>query len=420
MTQNQIEGQDEVQGSLAFQSERYHYMDNIRALAMLGGVLFHCALSYGVLVQELWPVVDPKRSWWVDAFLWFSHCFRMPLFFIVAGFFAHLLMQRYGPKRFLSNRLKRLALPFIVFWPLVAFMTIVAIGCIAYFTSLSSPLLDMIRLSIQGKEAAPAQQGISTMHFWFLYYLVIFSVLAFLFHLALLKLQALTARSTLASAFVAGSKKALANDRVQLLILLIVFPLLLALFRIKQVVPFQPPYGLTIELWAIGYFGAFYALGWVLYAQKTLLYLFERPACLLVVAALILYFPFFSLLPEPYLFETSLKSGFSTVTITWQQFILVLCSALIACYMSYACLVLAKRFLDTSNSLMRYWSDASYWIYLVHIPLLYPINAYLAGFDIPLILKLVVSVTMVMVFSLGFYALMVRRSFIGALLNGKR
>ena len=33
---------------------RYHYMDNVRALAMFVGVLFHASLAYSPLLQNLW------------------------------------------------------------------------------------------------------------------------------------------------------------------------------------------------------------------------------------------------------------------------------------------------------------------------------------------------------------------------------
>ena len=124
---------------------RLHYMDNLRALAMLAGVVFHVALAYSVLAHPLWPTADRGQSLIVDAFVWFFHLFRMPLFFVVAGFFAALLVQKRGMAGMLKNRLMRIILPLIVFWPLVYFsMSWLIRYAIADVQNLS-PLLQMIK-----------------------------------------------------------------------------------------------------------------------------------------------------------------------------------------------------------------------------------------------------------------------------------
>ena len=38
--------------------DRIHYMDNLRALAMLAGVVFHAAFAYSPLMHPLWPAAD--------------------------------------------------------------------------------------------------------------------------------------------------------------------------------------------------------------------------------------------------------------------------------------------------------------------------------------------------------------------------
>src|SRR3546814_6330862 len=68
--------------------ERLHYMDHLRALAMLAGVFFHAALAYSPVMNGFFPTADRQTSVWVDAVVWGLHLVRMPLFFLVAGFFA--------------------------------------------------------------------------------------------------------------------------------------------------------------------------------------------------------------------------------------------------------------------------------------------------------------------------------------------
>ena len=50
----------------------------------------------------------------------------MPAFYVMAGFFAALLLQRYGSQRTIANRFWRIVVPFVVGWiviyPLAMFM----------------------------------------------------------------------------------------------------------------------------------------------------------------------------------------------------------------------------------------------------------------------------------------------------------
>ena len=84
--------------------ERIHSMDNLRALAMLAGVVFHAALAYSPLMHPVWPAADAGRSVVVDAVAWFLHMFRMPVFFAVAGFFAALLVYAAVAAFWISSR----------------------------------------------------------------------------------------------------------------------------------------------------------------------------------------------------------------------------------------------------------------------------------------------------------------------------
>ena len=98
---------------------RFHYMDNLRALAMLSGVVFHAALAYSPLLHPYFPTADRAQSPVIDGCIWFLHLFRMPLFFLVAGFFAAMLLRKRGMGGMFVNRLRRIALPLVIFCPLV-------------------------------------------------------------------------------------------------------------------------------------------------------------------------------------------------------------------------------------------------------------------------------------------------------------
>ena len=95
---------------------RLHALDNLRAILMWLGIVLHVAAIYGF---EPSPIIwrDEQRSVMADVLMTSIHAFRMPAFFILAGFFAMLLAQSRGPGGLLRHRLARLALPFVLFWP---------------------------------------------------------------------------------------------------------------------------------------------------------------------------------------------------------------------------------------------------------------------------------------------------------------
>src|SRR5262249_55047691 len=47
------------------------------------------------------------------------HVFRMTTFFLIAGFFARMSFHRLGGRGFIKDRLQRIALPLVVFWPII-------------------------------------------------------------------------------------------------------------------------------------------------------------------------------------------------------------------------------------------------------------------------------------------------------------
>lgn len=80
---------------------------------MLLGIGLHAAMSF---FPGFWWVEDRTAGWGslYDEFLWAVHGFRMPVFFLMSGFFTAMLWRRRGLKALLSHRLRRVALPLAV------------------------------------------------------------------------------------------------------------------------------------------------------------------------------------------------------------------------------------------------------------------------------------------------------------------
>ena len=68
----------------------------------------------------------------------------------------------------------------------------------------------------------------------------------------------------------------------------------------------------------------------------------------------------------------------------------------------------------------RYLADASYWIYIVHLPLVMAGQVLMLGLDWPWFAKLAAVVAGVTVVSVFTYELLIRHSFMGRWLNGRR
>jgi peptidoglycan/LPS O-acetylase OafA/YrhL len=93
---------------------RSHDLDALRGFAMLLGVALHASLSF---FPGFWVAVDSKADSdsRFDDFFHAVHGFRMPLFFLLSGFFTMMLWRRRGGSRLVRHRLKRIALPFAIF-----------------------------------------------------------------------------------------------------------------------------------------------------------------------------------------------------------------------------------------------------------------------------------------------------------------
>ena len=87
---------------------RYHDLDALRAVAMLLGIALHGALSF---VPFPWIVQDSQQNSAFGSFFFLVHGFRMPVFFVMSGFFTAMLWRRRGLFSTLKQRFLRVFLP---------------------------------------------------------------------------------------------------------------------------------------------------------------------------------------------------------------------------------------------------------------------------------------------------------------------
>ena len=78
---------------------------------MLLGLVLHSAIFTATYA----PIDNAAQERVLYLIYDFIHTFRMPAFFLISGFFAAVLFEKYGAAGLLSNRLKRILLPLLIF-----------------------------------------------------------------------------------------------------------------------------------------------------------------------------------------------------------------------------------------------------------------------------------------------------------------
>src|ERR1700760_2108388 len=155
-------------GSLS--GERLHGLDAVRGYALMLGIVYHATMSY-LPGPQIWPVVDTHRSLLLSGVFYVSHIFRMSTFFLIAGFFGHMVVEKRGAKAWVKDRAKRIALPLVVGWPIL-FGLIVAASIYGYTVTSGH----MPTAAEHAAAAAKAPKGpplaFPLTHLWFLYILL--------------------------------------------------------------------------------------------------------------------------------------------------------------------------------------------------------------------------------------------------------
>ncbi|GAB2499228.1 acyltransferase family protein [Arenimonas alkanexedens] len=320
--------------------ERLHYMDHLRALAMLAGVFFHAALAYSPLMHGFFPTADRQNSLGVDVVVWGLHLVRMPLFFLVAGFFAAWVIERRGGVALASQRLRRILVPFVLALPLMGWAMSASTGWALANVEHPSPFLAMVREWLQQPEPPRLPPG--TGHLWFLYYLLLFGVL----HWGLRTLALGRVGAWLLARHPAWA--------------LLGLPVVLIPALASVSAPHPAPEGLVPQFWAIAFYGAFFALGTAVHARPDWLVRARGLWPWLALASAVLYAEFLRQLavgPQP---EAS-----------WGVAALEAC---LSVWLTVLSLLLGQRLLDRSSAVMRYLAQSAYWTYLLHLPLLFALQ----------------------------------------------
>ena len=383
-------------------NKRLHALDAIRATALLLGIVLHATMSFQIGLAEVgWPLADSDPSRTLDVAFFVIHVFRMSVFFLIAGFFAHAVMHRRGMGAFIKDRLRRIALPLAIFWPI----------CI---TGISAAMIwGAFKLNggtLPEAPPAPAEPTFPLTHLWFLYLLLWLYAIALVLRTVIAKLDSNQKFRTTADLML----RVLTSS--PLLCLLLSIPVSLALVSIPEWfwwggVP-TPDQSLKPLLSSTLVYFYVFTLGWLIDRQREILTRFQQHwhyHLLIGVIAIIAC-----------LGMAGTTSDFVTVASGTNKLIYAASYGIALISTTFAFIGAGMRFFSSENWRIRYLADGSYWIYLMHLPLVMALQALMMDSPWHWSFKFVLINVATFVPLIISYRYLVRYRWLGKLLNGKR
>lgn len=375
--------------------ERLHALDTVRAFALLAGIVLHAAMSFMPGLAAFGFPADSSQSPALQTVFYVIHVFRMTLFFFLAGYFAHLTFHRKGAAGFARDRVKRIALPLAVGW--VFFGPLAMMGVYLAF----------------GPEVTgtpPPAGGFPLSHLWFLYYLLIIYGVALSIRAVFVRL--LDRHSRLRDLIERGASVIVANRAAPLLL---ATPIAVCLYFTPNWIAWSgiptPDTGLLPRLPAMIGYGTAFIAGWLMQRNGDLLVNLKRDWLLYLVAAAGLTATSLWLMqyaPNPFAVEPAIKLAMAA------------CYAVASWTWVFGLIGTALRFFGQESSVRRYLADASYWMYLAHLPLVFALQLVVLKWPLHWSVKFPLIVGVSVAILLLSYHFLVRNTFIGEVLNGGR
>jgi len=383
------------------ESARFHGLDFLRAAIMLLGVVLHVALSYlDAPADGAWPLRDPHPTGIAAPLVLAIHAFRMPAFFVLSGLLGALVVSRKGMGAWIGDRARRILFPMVVAWvilfPLVKLAFAYAIARAAEAAGGGDHSVLLLGSAMRHPWADP-----SPVHLWFLVYLVWFCG-ATLCGAAALRGVPRAWRESIRAACSRTVLRWCSGWRS------VVGVVAAALFAAAPMLAMPTPGIATPQSFAPDpaiflCYGVYFLGGWVLALDLRSIDALKRGAwwrigaggVVLVVAVglSIAWHAAAGLGVAP-------GEGGMRVLLAVTQFALALAAWLLALGGAGA----VERVFTASNRVIRFVSDSSYWIYLVHLPISILVVGVLVPWNASGMVKMCAAMALAATLSLLSYA----------------
>ncbi|GEP58780.1 acyltransferase family protein [Reyranella soli] len=368
-------------------ASRYHALDALRAAMMFLGIYLHAAVAYSPIGG--WLFKPPQLTSTLDYSIILIHVFRMPVFYVMAGFFAALLLERYGSRRAIANRFWRIVVPFVVGWiaiyPLAMFMA-------AYGRRGPEPAIDFL---LSGRFLDYAHP----LHLWFLEYLIVLYGLAAIVVVALPRVALPGLRAKLLRLFRTIAQSVWAPLPLGALSFLALLP--------TKYAGLDDPPGFVPAPHLVVAYAIPFGFGWLLFANADLLDVLRRRGWLYTAIAVPACIAYLGLL-----------FSFADRGVAFYATRAVLALAMWCLILGITGLFL--RYLSGHSALRRYLCDSSYFLYIAHLPVIMLFQLILLGVPLPPLAKVVLVLAATIAVLLPVYRYSVRPTVIGAVLNGRK
>lgn len=366
--------------------ERIYGFDALRTVAMWLGILLHAIIAYKATPESGWPNDPGANSRLLDWIYNFIHSFRMPLFFLIAGFFARMVVLKSGMNYFIQQRFHRIFIPFIV-----SVVVLVPISMLPFYFNRYYYFRGLSIQEAWGASLAEMMRWNGLAHVWFLYYLMIFYVIT-------------VAACFLMKHYTKSKGELFKYDFYRKGWFFVVCSILILSAELKYFNAIYPEVytGIKPNLFFILYYGFFYCAGWML--QKRMHHV-EK------LASVGWSFTISGILVSQLMWMSKTDSNPN-----WVFFL----SAVRTVTLIIGMMGLFIRYFNQHSSIWRYCSDASYWVYLVHLSMVAGLQVLLMDIQMPGMIKAMLIIVISLTLSLLSYHYLVRYTFIGKTLHGPR
>ena len=332
---------------------RYYDLDFLRAFAMMMGLVMHAPLLFWqpdfAKVFGIGNIAPAEE--WINIIGRYINNWRMPLFFLLSGFFSVLIIKRKGTSQFIRDRLIRVGLTCLVF----------------------SSLYDI----------ADGSFDFTTHHLWFLYELMIFVFFfSFLYR--------------------AQTIKDLLDREISTRILLILFLWLVATVPLANILnnwwhPLAWKPSTTyfdLKLGNMVYYFSYFLVGVIFYSNQHIFTKLKNSKTILAIGILAVL-AFLLRVCSDYLTLGGLDDLRNLAQMQFDPIMVICNSLLIGVNTILWCLFfigLTSKFIVSGSAILRWFVELSYPIYIIHIIPIAMMSAlfYRAGLSQPVILVLTI------------------------------
>tara|TARA_X000000950_G_C13848678_1_gene633509 strand:- start:215 stop:1369 length:1155 start_codon:yes stop_codon:yes gene_type:complete len=373
---------------LVEQARNYSF-DFLRSIAMLLGLAVHAPLIFyfpEAASEFAIENIEPAENW-IWHMLDFITIWRMPIFFLLSGFFSVLLINKIGLKKYTLDRFIR-------------------IGLTCLFFSAFFDILD-------------GNFDLTLNHLWFLYYLFIF-IIGFSFLYLFSRFRILISK-----------KLTIRGWMVMLLLLIMIGQLSILMDGTLSPLLFYPPDTyLDLSIGALIYYLPFYLLGALLYSNQQLFQILQSKRLVMIMGLLSVFFFSLFLYVNHLMFEMT-KYDFSLTQAGSDIFkhtefnpMVVIVNNLLKQINTITWIIflisISTRYIKSNNNTLKWFVELSYPVYILHLAPVTIISAELYIFGLNQVSIFILSILIGFFVSVILYYVTIKFTPLNWLVNGYR